>query len=105
MHVTGPSGGQPYVLGCVGASVCAVALDTALYGVIGVKPEAVPLWNALMRRGLPQAVSENITYPLWLPENFPCRDFVLPSRLQDVSFRPHRLFWSLCRRLWLAYRQ
>jgi len=104
MHVTGPSGGQPYALGCVGASACAVALDTALYGVIGVKPEAVPVWSALIRRGLPQAMSENVAYPLWLPEDFPGQDFVLPSRLLDVSFRPHRLIWSLCRRLWHAYR-
>ena len=104
MHVTGPSGGQPYALGCVGASACAVALDTALYDVIGVTPKVVPVWSALVRRGLPQAVSENLVYPLRLPEDFPGRDFVLPLRLMDVSFSPHRLFWSLCRRLWLAYR-
>ena len=104
MHVTGPSGGKPYALGCVGASTCAVALDTALYSVIDVKPEAVPVWSALIRRGLPQAVPENVAYPLRLPKDFSCRDFVLPPRLMDVSFRPHRLFWSLCRRLWLAYR-
>jgi uncharacterized protein (DUF362 family) len=104
MHVTGPSGGRPYQLGCVGASACAAALDTALYEAIGVKPEAAPVWSALIRRGLPQAKPENIAYPLLRPEDFPARDFVLPPRLLDVSFRPHRLVMSVCRRLWHEWR-
>ncbi|MDR2727462.1 MAG: DUF362 domain-containing protein [Deltaproteobacteria bacterium] len=104
MHITGPSGGQPYALGCVGASACAVALDTALYGVIGVNPEAAPVWSALIRQGLPQAEPENLVYPLRRPEDFPGKNFVLPSRLLDMSFRPHRLLWSVCRRLWHTWR-
>ena len=104
MHVTGPSGGRPYALGCVGASACAVALDTALYCSLIVKPEAVPVWSSLIRRGLPQADPENLIYPLRRPEEFPGRDFVLPSQLSDVSFQPHRLVWSVCRRLWHAWR-
>jgi hypothetical protein len=81
-----------------------VALDTALYTVIGVKPESVPVWGTLIRRGLPRANPENVAYPLRRPEDFPGRDFVLPSRLDDVSFRPHRLVWSVCRRLWHSWR-
>ena len=100
MHVTGPSGGLPYALGCVGASPCAVALDTALYAVLRAQAETMPLWRALVRRELPQTDIRNVRFSMQPPEAFAGQDFVLPSRLLDVSFRPHRLLWSLCRRVW-----
>ena len=50
MHVTGPSNGSPFALGVVGASASAVALDEALYAVLGLAPQAVPLGAALCRR-------------------------------------------------------
>ena len=104
MHVTGPSGGRPYDLGCIGASSCAVALDTALYGVLGVEPEEVPVWSALIRRGVPQADARYVEFPLREPGAFAAEGFVVPPALLDVSFRPHRLLWSMCRRVWHEWR-
>lgn len=104
MHVTGPAGGQPFQLGLLAASPCAVALDTALYTTIGVAAPAVPVWDALIRRGAPGALPENIAYPLQTPQAFPAQGFRVPETLVDVSFRPHRLAWSLCRRVWRSLR-
>ncbi len=100
MHVTGPVRGKPYSLGLVGASPDAVAADSAMYTIFGLSPEEVPLWDAARKKGLPQAFPEQLNYPLLPPSAFACPGFQLPKRLKDVSFRPHRLFLSLCRRAW-----
>lgn len=104
MHITGPSGGQPFALGCVGASMSAVALDTALYTLLHARLENMPLWAAAQRASLVGARREDLSFPLSAPEDFDARLFVLPHELIDVSFEPHRLFISLCRRVWTALR-
>lgn len=104
MHVTGPAGGRPFQLGLLAASPCAVALDTAIYATLGVAASAVPVWDALIRRGVLGALPEHVAYPLQKPPAFPAQGFLLPETLTDVSFRPHRLAWSLCRRVWRSLR-
>ena len=104
MHVTGPSNGKPYALGCLGASSSVAALDTALYTILGARPEVIPLWEALRRRGETAAEPENIHFPLDTPQDFPADTFEVPPLLMDVSFRPSRLLISLAKRLWLAWR-
>lgn len=108
MHVTGPSGGAPYPLGCVAASPGAVALDTALGAVLqggrGLVPGLVPVHDALVARHAPGARMDELVFPLLRPEDVAVDDFVLPAVLMDVSFRPQRLFASLCRRVWHGLR-
>lgn len=99
MHVTGPSGGKSFALGCVGASPSALALDTACYTLLEASPSTVPLWAAAQQRQLPGAFAHELRYVLSGPEDFDATGFILPE-LIDISFRPHRLFVSLCRRLW-----
>ena len=53
MHITGPSNGKPFALGLLGASASAVALDEAVYAVLGLNPQDVPLGAALCRRKAP----------------------------------------------------
>ncbi len=103
MHKTGPSAGEAFPLGCVGASTDAMALDTALYALLGVKPMDIPLWHTAQSMGenvLPQAFSVNIEYSLQKPEEFYAKGFILPAVLKDVSFQPHRLLQSLAKRVW-----
>lgn len=102
MHVTGPVRGKPYPLGLIAAAPDALAGDSALYAVFNVSPAQIPLWEAARNRALPQAFPEHLRYPLLAPEAFACPGFQLPERLDDISFRPHRLFLSLCRRAWYA---
>ena len=135
MHVTGPSGGQPFALGCVGASPSAVALDTALYTLLGVRPattdalqphaeeraqehagqqlgerasghegDSMPLWEAARASGLTGAEPADVFYTLLQPNDFDAMGFVLPRELVDISFQPHRLLLSLCRRIWTSLR-
>lgn len=104
MHGTGPSAGRPYQLNCLGASSCAVALDTALYHVLGVEKSAVPLWEALSRRNVPQVERAALAFSGLQPESFEeGAGFRVPATLLDTSFRPTRLIWSLCRRLWSSW--
>lgn len=98
MHKSGPSGGAAYPLHCIAASRSAVALDTALYTMLGVDSETVPLWNELCRRHMPGARVEDLTFPLARPYDFSANNFEIPVHLMDVSFRPHRLLLSLWRR-------
>lgn len=99
MHVTGPSGGRPFPLGCIAASVSAAALDTALYGLLGATPAQVPLWAALQEHDVPGSRPEDVVLPLAQPEAFDAAGFRFPEQLADISFRPLRLARSLCRRL------
>lgn len=103
MHKTGPSGGEPYPLGCVGASSSAVALDTAFYTMLGQQPCDIPLWAELCRRKIAGASPEDLTFPLAQSYIFDAGSFEVPAHLMDVSFQPHRLLLSLWRRWWLRY--
>lgn len=103
MHKSGPSGGAPYPLHCIAASPSAVALDTALYTMLGVDRAAVPLWNELCRRKMHGAHIEDLTFPLARPYDFSASNFEIPEHLMDVSFRPHRLLLSLWRRWYQRY--
>lgn len=100
MHRTGPSGGAPYPLHCIGASRSAVALDTAFYAMFNLSPADVPLWHELTRRAVPGCRVQDLTFPLAQSYHFAAHNFVTPSQLMDVSFRPHRLLLSLWRRWW-----
>lgn len=107
MHVTGPSKGQPFPLGLLGASPSAVALDEALCAVLGLPLSATPLGAALERRAAPGCgrAGWRHDYVLARPEDFDSTGFVLPGELMHTSFRPWRLFKSCLRRLWLARRK
>lgn len=104
MHVTGPSRGEPFALGLVGASVSAPALDTALRELLGA-PET-PLEAALARRAAAGDASARpgADYPLLSPGECRVEGFVVPATLKHTSFRPGRLARSLCRRVWAALR-
>ena len=104
MHVTGPSRGQPFALGLVGASTSAPALDSALRELLGA-PET-PLEAALARRAAAgdAAARPKAAYPLLAPGECRVEGFVVPARLKHTSFRPGRFVQSLCRRVWAAVR-
>lgn len=100
MHVQGPSGGEPFTLGMLAAAASSVALDTAVYTLLGVEPAAVPLWSEVRRRSLPGAYAKDLTFPLLAPQDFNATGFILPQRLQPMTFHPGRLCISAMRRAW-----
>ena len=115
MHVTGPSNGSPYALGLLGASASAVALDEALYAVLGLAPQEAPLGAALCRRnawGSAQAGTQTgaqagaqVFFPLLSPADFSSAGFRLPAELSHTSFHPARFVHSCFRRIVAAFRK
>jgi uncharacterized protein (DUF362 family) len=90
MKRTGPIDGDPFDLSLLGASANPVALDTALYTILGLQPHHVPLWMESRKRGLSGAHIHELSYPLAQPEEFDATGFALPSPLKPVTFHPVR---------------
>ena len=100
MHITGPSNGKPFHAGLLAASLSPVALDTALYALLDLSPEAVPLWNELQRRRMHGAFPDDIVLVGEPATSFDVSSFVMPERLIPQTFNPFRLALSAVRRLW-----
>jgi len=99
MHGTGPVSGQPYSLGLIAGSINPVALDTAIFKVLGLELSKSILWQESIKRGLAGVDPEQLEYPLARPEDFSIRDFKVPPMLKPVSFNPLRMLVSGCKRL------
>ena len=102
MDRTGPSGGDAFPLGMVGAAQSAVALDTAVYAVLGATPEMIPLWGELRTRRTHGAFAEQLSYPLLAPEEVAAKGFRFPGALTPETFHPLRLLRSAIKRWWMA---
>ena len=107
MHITGPSNGKPFALGLLGASASAVALDEALYAVLGQAPQQVPLGAALCRRKAwgSAAAGTQAVFPLHDPADFCATGFQLPAELSHTSFHPARFVQSCFRRIFAAFKK
>lgn len=99
MSVTGPSRGEPYSLGLLGASADAAGLDLAIMKILKASLESVPVARALGQK------LENEIYPLERPEAFNASGFILPASLKPASFAPWRLLKSCLRRVWASSRR
>ena len=101
MHRCGPANGEAYPRGLLGASESAVALDTALYALLGLPPERAPLGREALARRLPGARLEEIAFPLGRPQDFPAPGFELPRALGPVAFKPSRFLTGRMKSLYL----
>jgi len=104
MHVRGPSGGEPFPAHLLAASASPVALDTAVYTMLGVFPEDIPLWRELQRRNVPGSRLEEVAPAGEEIGNFDLSGFRLPKTLLPQTFNPARLLKSTARRLWAQFR-
>src|SRR4030042_4714944 len=91
MHVHGPGKGQSYSMGLLAASNSAVALDTTVMTMLGLKPGDAPLWRLSVSLNLPGATPEELVYPLEPPESFNGKDFKFTKSLYPISFRPFKV--------------
>lgn len=98
MHVTGPSGGKPYPLGLIAASTSCAAVDSALYELLGLSPDCLPLWRALREQQVPGAFSREIQLLGCPAGEFAAAGFVAPLFLKPQSFNPWRLCLSAVKR-------
>ena len=99
MHVTGPSKGEPYPLGLLGASRNAAALDEAIIKILDRSISEIPLAQALALNSEPS----HLTFPLLKTEDFSAQGFILPEDLKAASFNPWRLAKSCVKRIWRGF--
>lgn len=90
MHRGGPVHGEAFPLGLLGASEAPMALDAALFSLLGLAPADVPLWAEALRRGLPGALPRDAAFPLARPEQFDAAGFAAPRQLDPMRFEPLR---------------
>ena len=104
MHKTGPIHGSPLDFELLAVSNDPIALDTAIYKILKLEPEQVPLWAEARRLDLKGAFYRQIEFPGLTIDAFSGKDFHLPRQLKPVSFRPFRLFVGALKRIkhWLA---
>ena len=102
MHVSGPVDGSPFPLQMLAASHSAVALDTAVYTLLGLSPADVRLWREAVRRQMPGADLAEVAFPLETLESFDARDFVIPATLQPAGFHPYRIARRAVINAWAA---
>ena len=98
LHRNGPIEGDPFELGMLAASDNGVALDAAAYGVLGLTPDRIPLWEEALVRNIPGADPGDIHYPLEGPETFDAHGFILADG-RELAFRPIRLIRGRVRSL------
>lgn len=101
MDGTGPSGGDAFPLGVVAASQSPVAVDTAIYMLLGAAPDTIPLWNELRLRETFGAGPDQLVFPLLAPSAIDVPGFRLPPVLAPESFHPLRLMKSAVKRVWM----
>ena len=100
MHGSGPvKGGEAYPLGLLAGSANPVALESALLSVLGVDHARSPLWRECARRQLPGSDPVTLAWTLLPLADLQVNDFLLPSCLKPVSFRPQRLLVGALKRV------
>lgn len=98
MQGGGPVNGEPYRLGLLAASPSALALDTAVFTLLGLQAADVSIWQEAVNQGLPGSQPEEIFFPLEPPGSFAAQGFNLPATLHSLNFHPLRLAKSALKR-------
>ncbi len=100
MEGTGPLDGQKKICNLIGISNSPIALDTALYHLLGIEKEHVPLWMEASKQGIFGSEYQHIELIKGRldPQIY---GFTYPSKLKDISFRPDRVFMSFIKRNFL----
>jgi uncharacterized protein (DUF362 family) len=96
----GPSGGEPRLLGVLGASADVFAIDVAMLEVLNVEAHLVPTAAAAQRLGLSPTL-ESIEFPLLRPVDVACIDWKLPEALIPIDFALPRVIKSTFRHLYI----
>lgn len=101
MEKTGPLDGVRKKLNLVAVSDNPVALDTAIYNLIGVDINSIPLYKRALLKNLYGSKLEHID--LIRDNSFNSKvGFQYPKELKDISFRPDRVFLSFVKRFYMG---
>lgn len=98
----GPSNGEPYPLGVLGAATDVFALDRAMVALLGVDPMAVPTVQQSIRLGLCPDYDE-IVFPLLAPTEWEGLQWQLPDALMPIDFGMPRVVKSTFKHLYIRF--
>jgi uncharacterized protein (DUF362 family) len=98
----GPSGGEPRLLGILGASADVFALDRAMVEILGVNPAEVPTVAQSLRLGVCPEL-DDIAFPLLTPADLRVSDWKLPDHLMPIDFGAPRVVKSTFKHLYIRF--
>ncbi|MFB2771166.1 DUF362 domain-containing protein [Pelatocladus sp. BLCC-F211] len=98
----GPSGGEPRLLGILGASPDVFALDRAMVEILNVPAITVPTVAASMRLGVCPELNA-IDYPCLHPELLKIDDWRLPDKFIPIDFGMPRVIKSTFKHLYIKF--
>lgn len=98
----GPSGGEPRLLGLLGASRDVFALDRAMLEILNVDPATVPTVAASIKLGL-CSNTDAIDFPQLQPEELKVTDWQLPESLVPIDFGMPRVIKSTFRHFYIRF--
>lgn len=96
----GPSGGEPRLLGVLGASRDVFALDRAMVEILQVDPTQIPTQRAAERLGLHEA---ELIYPLLTPQDLAIAGWKLPEKMMPIDFGAPRVLKSTFKHLYIRW--
>lgn len=98
LHKDGPIKGEPFELGLLAASDNGIALDTAAYSILKLRPDQIPLWEEALMRHMDGADPSEVKYPLEKPDLFDPTGFEM-SPVRDLDFVAVRIIKGRIRSL------
>jgi uncharacterized protein (DUF362 family) len=98
----GPSGGEPRLLGLLGASQNIFALDRALVEILQIDPQRVPTIRAAQRLGLNPELKD-IPFPILTPVDLKISDWQLPEAMMPIDFGAPRVLRSTFKHLYIRW--
>ncbi|MBD2066637.1 DUF362 domain-containing protein [Leptolyngbya sp. FACHB-671] len=98
----GPSGGEPRLLGVLGASADVFALDRAMVEILNADPAAIPTVAASQRLGVCPEL-ESIHFPHLMPQELKILDWKLPEQLMPIDFGAPRVIKSTFKHLYIRF--
>jgi uncharacterized protein (DUF362 family) len=96
----GPSGGEPRLLGVLGASRDVFALDRALVELLQIDPNLIPTQRAANRLGLN---ASELAFPLLTPQDLAIEDWRLPDKLVPIDFGAPRVVKSTFKHFYIRW--
>ncbi len=96
----GPSGGEPRLLGVLGASRDVFALDRAFVALLQIDPNLVPTQRAANRLGLN---ASELVFPLLTPQDLAIENWRLPDKLVPIDFGAPRVVKSTFKHLYIRW--
>jgi uncharacterized protein (DUF362 family) len=98
----GPSGGEPRLLGLLGASQNIFALDRAIVDILQVDPGRIPTIRAAQKLGLNPEVRD-IPFPLMTPQALKIEEWKLPEAMMPIDFGAPRVLRSTFKHLYIRW--